>query len=104
MKYAEHKIKLLRKARGYIENYDTYYICFALRDAYATLDYSDQLMTDYIGLKRWVRRLLGNCNCLEDWYRQHHHKLYSRPDYDPTAIRLAWIDWMIKEIGNGKRH
>jgi len=45
-------------------------------------------------LRAWVREMLGNHSTLESWMRAE------LTDYQIQCTRIAWIDWMIKELEN----
>ena len=86
------KIKLLKAARQKIKSGKHRFICAALRNVN---DGEDSPECDY--LITWIKEMLGSSYTLDSWLLQEHGIPYSYSrKYRQT--RLAWIDWMIKEL------
>ena len=86
------KIELLKAARELIQSGEQRVICLALYSVGKS-----EGVTEYLYLRRWVEEMLGTYNTLDSWlFREHGMPLNNSKKLKEP--RLAWIDWMIKEL------
>ena len=107
-------IRVLVRARQEIAQKRFAYLCTAL-------DYIGQTMPELIysvdTCKLWIRQMLSGNISLQMWLNKHHapyaeeldriKRIPVGPEFDKAAAertdrlratRLAWIDWMIREL------
>ncbi len=89
----DDKIKALKLARIQIEE-GGIFICWALT---SIANYNPELRRATLALKCYIAEQLAPCNSLGQW--QAEHDLFTGA---PKVSRLAWIDWMIKQLEEPK--
>ena len=87
------RVKILRKARELVEDDRFTYLCNAIGEAGWLL--GQERETDV--LVAWVQRMLVPFSTYTTWLRHNHREVYDKKG-NPKEGRLAWIDWMIKEV------
>lgn len=90
-------LRLLQEARGYILSDRSTMICFAIGRAERELGLYGQAQY----LSAWIEDMLHPCNTYSQWVLRNHPDLFkATPNREEAAKqgRLAWIDWMIKEV------
>jgi len=88
----EKYVTALKRARRAINDYQEQYICNALEQHCTVATYSPLIV--------WIMDLLknsGNSFSLESWLLVRGYPSYGSHE-QVRATRLAWIDWMIKEV------
>lgn len=83
---------VLCAARNRIKKGKTYYICYAIEDAYLGT------CKQKASLTKWVMHMLDKEVFYEVWLAKHHSNLYIKHRWDTAwkrNARLAWLDWMI---------
>ena len=104
----EQKLFILHVARDLIRCERCPYICWAIDDVVSgadhshTADYKHTLYEAQNQLFGWIEMLLCGADHLEAWlcrsYSVSYDDLRGKYLYKMIETRLAWIDWMIKEI------
>lgn len=86
-------VEILLAARRRIERKQERFICCAI---YAVRVGTIKQKAD---LKAWVMASLDGFPTYDSWVRRRYPKLAAKVEHnDFREARLAWIDWMIKQV------
>lgn len=106
MKKKDHTYAdILRAARKRVENGSNDYICYAISNSNRGV----AKQRNY--LRAWIMYMLETHSSYEAWLRTKHHKLFKQTIRKEGVYgwvrgvrkaRLAWIDWMIEQVGDAK--
>lgn len=91
-------IRWLKDAKGHIQDRRSEYVCYALQRA-AQGDGHRHLFDHLIN---WIDEMLWGLGTLESWLYIQGDWRSHRPPCGNREIRLAWLDWMINELKEGR--
>jgi hypothetical protein len=109
-------IRLLDGARVTLEREQALYICDALVREYEWLKIwawdkheAERIRINCEYLTEWVGKSLGQHRTYQRWVRTEHKDLFEDAtdclalDQQLKVGRIAWVNWMIDELEEGKR-